>query len=249
MIMDDFLYNRAHFAFRRAIDHIRIILALVEQGFFLGIRCGIVIGELVTFLILHLFIAQTRFRPHCLVFEVCWNRKHIQSVDPEELLFLGKRRTSHTSQFAVHAEIILDGDGGMRDIFRLHLHALLGFDCLVQTVGPAPSGHHATGKLIHDDDFAILDNVILISPEKECRSQGLLQKAHQARLLGFNIFRSLRVREWLPEQLFHVPDADFGQAHGLVFFFNLIIFGVQCPDDLRHADVVLGILMRCAGDD
>ena len=81
----------------------------------------------------------------------------------------------------------------MRDVFRLDFHAFLGFHGLVKSVRPAPSGHHAPGKLIHDDDFAILDDVFLVAAEEEPCPQRLLQEAHQAGLLGLDIFRSFGV--------------------------------------------------------
>ena len=193
MVADDLQHNRADFAFRGAVNDIGIVLALVEQGLFVRIRISIIISELVAFFVLDLFIIQTRIGTHRLVFEVGRDRKHVQPVDPEKLFLLGQRGTGHASQFFVHAEVVLDGDGGVRDVFRLDFHAFLGFHGLVKSVRPAPSGHHAPGKLIHDDDFAILDDVFLVAAEEEPCPQRLLQEAHQAGLLGLDIFRSFGV--------------------------------------------------------
>ena len=37
--------------------------------------------------------------------------------------------------------------------------AFLGFDGLVEAVGPAAAGHQAAGELVDDDDFAVFDHV------------------------------------------------------------------------------------------
>ena len=71
----------------------------------------------------------------------------------------GFRRTGHAGQLLEHAEIILEGDGGERLILALDLDAFFRFDRLVQAVGPAAARHHASGKLVHDDDLAVLDHI------------------------------------------------------------------------------------------
>ncbi|OQB27029.1 MAG: hypothetical protein BWY09_03207 [Candidatus Hydrogenedentes bacterium ADurb.Bin179] len=137
--------------------------------------------EAVAFFIPGFQFAQAGFRAAGAVFQVGGDGENVQTVDAVELFLFGQGCAGHAAQLAVHTEVVLDGDGGVGHIFRLDFHAFLGFHRLVQPVGPASSGHHAAGKLIHNNDFTVLDNVFLVSAEEECRPQGLFQEV-------FNIF-------------------------------------------------------------
>ena len=88
------------------------------------------------------------------------NHHDFEAVNLVELSRFGFRRSGHAGQFLVHAEIILEGDGRERLVFALDLDVFLGFDRLVQAVGPAAAGHQAAGKLVDDDDFAVFHHVL-----------------------------------------------------------------------------------------
>ena len=64
-------------------------------------------------------------------------------VDLLEFGRFGFGRTGHAGQLLVHAEVVLEGDGGQRLVLALDLDAFLGFDGLVQAV--ATSGGRASG--------------------------------------------------------------------------------------------------------
>ncbi len=49
-----------------------------------------------------------------------------------EFLALRRRRTRHPGEFFVHAEIVLNSDGGVREAFALDGETLFGFYRLVQ---------------------------------------------------------------------------------------------------------------------
>src|SRR5205823_14060567 len=68
-------------------------------------------------------------------------------------LALGPRRTRHTCQLLVHAEVVLEGDPRERHILALDMHAFFGFDGLMQAFGVAPTWHESPGELIDDDDL------------------------------------------------------------------------------------------------
>ena len=168
--------------------------------------------------VLGLHLQAGSHAPHGLVFQVGGDGQDVQFIDLEELFRLGQGRTGHAGQLFVHAEVVLQGDGGVGDVFRLDLHAFFGFHGLVQAIGPAPAGHQAAGELIHDDHLAALDQVILVALEQVLGAQGLFQKAEQVRLFGGDIFGAVGVAQGLAEQLFDMRGADFGQGNGCGLF-------------------------------
>ena len=86
-------------------------------------------------------------------------------VDALELESFGIGGTGHAGEFGVQAEVVLEGDGGEGLVFAFDFHAFFGFDGLVQAFGPAAAGHQTTCKFVHDDDFAVLDDVVLVFME------------------------------------------------------------------------------------
>ena len=86
-----------------------------------------------------------------------------QLVDLVEFRRFGFRRTGHARQLLIHAEIILESDGRQRLVLALDFDVLFGFHRLVQTIGPAPPRHHASGELVDDDDFAVFDHVLNVA--------------------------------------------------------------------------------------
>ena len=103
---------------------------------------------------------------------------HVQVVDLLEFGRFGFRRTGHAGQLLVHAEVVLEGDGGQRLVLALDLDAFLGFDGLVQTVAPAAARHQAAGELVDDDHLgpfvAIVDHVLAIALVEHVGAQRLL---------------------------------------------------------------------------
>ena len=89
----------------------------------------------------------------------------IEIVDLLELGRFGFRRTGHAGELLVHAEVVLEGDGGEGLVLALDLDVFLGFDGLVQTVAPAAAGHQAAGEFVDDDHLAVFDDVIVVALE------------------------------------------------------------------------------------
>jgi len=73
---------------------------------------------------------------------------------------LGFGRAGHAGELFVHAEVVLEGDGGEGLVLLADGDALLCLDRLVESVGPAAAGHEAAGELVDDDDLALLDDVL-----------------------------------------------------------------------------------------
>src|SRR5882672_487264 len=57
---------------------------------------------------------------------------HFQFVDLVELGGFGLRGAGHARQLLVHAEVVLESNGGQRLRLTLHFHFFLGFNGLVQ---------------------------------------------------------------------------------------------------------------------
>jgi hypothetical protein len=53
---------------------------------------------------------------------------------------------------------------------------LLGLDRLVQAVGPAAAGHDAAGVLVHDDDLALLHDILDVAFVDRIGAQQLRQR-------------------------------------------------------------------------
>ena len=105
---------------------------------------------------------------------------HVEVVDLRELLRLGVGGAGHARELGVHAEVVLEGDGGERLVLGLDLHAFLGLDRLVQPVRPAASGHETAGELVDDEHLAVLHHVVHVVACRGVRAQRLLDVVDQA---------------------------------------------------------------------
>mmetsp|Transcript_9270 Transcript_9270/g.37476 ORF Transcript_9270/g.37476 Transcript_9270/m.37476 type:complete len:337 (+) Transcript_9270:1069-2079(+) len=80
-----------------------------------------------------------------------------------DVVKLGQLRlggAGHASELGERAEESLVGDGRDGHGLVLNRETLLGFDSLVQAVGPATADHGAAGELVDDDHLAPLHDVI-----------------------------------------------------------------------------------------
>ena len=108
-----------------------------------------------------------------------------------ELRRLGFSSTGHTRELIVHAEIVLDGDGRHSLSFLLDGNALFGFESLMQSIGVAASGHQASGMLIDDHNFAILNDVVDIFLKEAVRLEQLAQVMETLALGGKLLLKSV----------------------------------------------------------
>ena len=93
------------------------------------------------------------------------NLNHVELVDIPELTSLGRCRTGHTCQFMIHAEIVLQRDGGKGLRGSLDFHVLLGLYSLVQSVTPAATLHDTASLLIHNLHLAVDDHILVVLVE------------------------------------------------------------------------------------
>ena len=49
-----------------------------------------------------------------------------------------------------------------RLVFAFDFYAFLGFNGLVQAFGPTAAGHQTARKSVHNHDFAVLNDVVLV---------------------------------------------------------------------------------------
>ncbi len=115
---------------------------------------------------------------------VGWYHHRFQTVDFLEFVGLGIRRTRHTSELAVQAEIILEGNRCESLVLSLNVHAFLSFHGLVQAIAPAATGHQTAGELVHDHDLALLHHIVLVTVVEMVGTQGCVQMVHQRDIGG-----------------------------------------------------------------
>ncbi len=139
----DLARDGAQLGFLGAVDDIRIILASPEdRDFFRVIPLRVIVVPVA-------LSSRASTSTSSAPVRIAWYSRlvgmayHAQLVDLIELFGLGYGGAAHPGQLFVHAEVVLDGDGGVGDIFGLDAHTFFGLDSLVQPIRPAPSGHQA----------------------------------------------------------------------------------------------------------
>ena len=144
------------------------------------------------------------------------NLHHVQVVDALKFFFLGLGGTGHAGQLVVHAEVVLEGDGGQGFALPLHLYMLLGLDGLMQAVGVAAAHHQAAGELVHNHNLAVLHHIVHIPLHQGMGLQG-----------GQNVVVQLLVVQIgdvvHPEMALGLVDALLGQGNGLFLFLNGVV--------------------------
>src|ERR1700730_6801215 len=171
------------------------------------------------------------------------NHHDVEVINFSEFGRFRFRCAGHAGKFFVHAEIILEGDGRERLVFALDLYAFFGFHGLVQTVGPAATGHLASGKFVYDHDFAVFVHVVDVDPVERMRTQSLVDVVHRVDVRGVGHVSQA-------EEALALVEALFSQRRLAMLF---IYREINVLDELRNDFVDLEILVRGffgrAGDD
>ncbi len=174
---------------------------------------------------------------------------HFQLVDLVEFLRLRHRRTGHAGQLVVEAEVVLEGDRGEGHALALDAQPFLGLDGLVEALAPAAPGHLATGELVHDDDLAVLDDVVAVALVQRVRPEGLLEVAGEPRVGVVHVLDA--------EPALHLLDPLLRGGDGLVLEVDeevaalLRAFGalLQARHQPGEGEVQVGRLLGLAADD
>ena len=104
-------------------------------------------------------------------------RRHLNNIkliDVPELACFGDGCTCHTSKLVVHAEVVLQGNSRVCLRGSLYLHMFLCLDGLMQAIAPTAAFHDTTCLLIHNLDFTVLNNVLVVEVEHCIGLQQLL---------------------------------------------------------------------------
>ena len=134
---------------------------------------------------------------------------HREAVGAGKLAGLGLGRPGHARQLLVHAEVVLQGDGGPGVVLFLDGHPLLGLDRLMETVRPSPALQGAAGELVDDHHLSVGDQVVLVAFVEVLGREGLGQLVH---VVG----RDRVVDVVHPDGLLHLLDARFEGDDGLL---------------------------------
>ena len=183
----------------------------------------------------------------------------VQLVNGGKFLLLRQRRTGHAGELLIQAEIVLEGDGGQSLALPLDGHMLLGLDGLMQTLGVAAAEHQTAGELVHDDDLAVLENVVHVPLHDAVGLDGLIDVVGDGAVFGVGeILQAEKVlclgnapsrqRGGLGLFVHDVVGVDVRGFLGLVVRFRHHIF-LQAGGKLLGHVVQLGGLFAHAGDD
>ena len=93
---------------------------------------------------------------------------YIELIDIPKFACFGFCRTGHTRKLVIHAEVVLQGDCGKCLCSGFHLHVLLGFYCLVQSIAPAATFHNTAGLLVYYLHLVVVGYHIVYIARKQC---------------------------------------------------------------------------------
>ena len=171
------------------------------------------------------------------------NLHHVQAVNALEFGFFRLGGTCHAGQLFIHAEVILEGDGGQGFAFPLHLHMLLGFDGLMETLGIPAADHQPSGELVHNDDLAVLHHVVHITLHQHIGTESTVDVVVQ---LG--IFGIVQVFDF--EGTLHLLGTFIRQGNGLLLFvYGVVLVPLQVPHHHVCLLVEHGALVTLTGND
>ena len=187
------------------------------------------------------------------------NLHNVQLVDGAELLHLGHGSTGHTGELVIQTEVVLEGDGSQSLGLMSHVDFFLGLDSLMQTLVVAAAEHQSSGELVHDDDLAVLDDIVNIPLHYASGLQSLIDVVGNGGILRIGQIFQI-------EGLFSLTDAAGSQGGSFGFLIHdivgvnidiLFFFVIHAADALAYQSgnklvgngVQLAGLLTLTGDD
>ena len=110
---------------------------------------------------------------------VGWNWHHLKAIRIHQFGCFGLSRSGHTTEFVVHAEIVLQRNRCKSLILFFDLDALFGLYRLVNALAPSATFKNSSGELVDDLYFTILNDVVLVAVIQHCSLQRNLQLMDQ----------------------------------------------------------------------
>ena len=143
---------------------------------------------------------------------------NLQAINLIKLVGLGGGGTGHAGQLLVHSEVVLKGDGGVGYAFPLDFHPLLGFNGLVEAVGPAAPKLEAAGELVNDDYVTVAEDIVLILDLLHLGGKGVFDVVDQVVVIGV-----VQVVDLGP--VLHLFDTLLREGDGLGALVDGVVFG------------------------
>ena len=162
---------------------------------------------------------------------ICGDFHDIHPVNLPELLLFRKRRTCHSGLLFELIEQVLERDCRQCLALSLDLHMLLRLYRLMEAVRIPPSRHDAPCKLIDNQDFFVLHNVILILEHQVMRPERKDDIVLNLEVIG--IRKVFQVKEIL-----NFPDPVLCEVDVLFFLVDDEVSGLL--DILSHNGIHLG---------
>ncbi len=172
------------------------------------------------------------------------NRQHAQLVGAHEFGGFGLCGTGHARQLVVHAEVVLQRDGGEGLVLGLDLDAFLRLDGLVQSLVVAAARQDTAGVLVDDEHLAAGHDVVAVAQEQFLGLDGVVQVADQG-----GVARFIEVVD--AEIVLHLGDARIEDADDLLLLVDLVVLvAVELRDETGELPVPTGhVAFGRAGDD
>ena len=159
---------------------------------------------------------------------------HAKLVNLIELSGFSVGSTSHAREALVKLEEVLDGDGGHRLRLFLNRDAFLRFNGLMQSVGPLPTHHLATGVLVNNDDGLLSliirsHHVIAVALIDGVSAHGLFKKVGHVHVLAHVETTDLGFALCF-------GDAFVGQRGAFLIKFHFVVLHALVADLLKFAE-------------
>ena len=138
--------------------------------------------------------------------------------------FVGRRKlggfsfggSCHSRQFLVEAEIVLQRHGCQRLVFGLDLDAFFCLDGLVNTFVVPTTRQNSPGVFVDDGNFAIHDDVVLVSAEQFLRLDRIVQERNERGVGRF-------VKIVNTEIVLYLGNSVLQNAYGSLFLVEFIV--------------------------
>ena len=177
---------------------------------------------------------------------VGWHFDNAEAVNRAEFFGLGDGRPRHAGELIIQAEIVLIGDRGKGDVFRLDRQALFGLNRLMQAIREAPARHHAAREFVDQDNLTIAHDVFFVFGKEFMRAQTLVDVMDDRRAFGI-IKRLLWAQKLkLLQPLLEEFVTLIGKGHTARFFIDGEMLICQFGDDFVDGHIEIRAILRWA---